>query len=84
MTSQHGQHGKPAAQILPCPSDCMLYISTCHRFLDAPGEVSGMVGGGCSVYNKANMTSQHGQHGKPAAQILPCPSDCNVVHFNMS
>ena len=26
-------------------------------------------------YNKTNMTSQHGQHGKPAAQVLHCPNE---------
>ena len=25
-------------------------------------------------YDKRNMTSQHGQHSKPAAPILHCPS----------
>ena len=66
MTSHNGQHSKPAAQILPCPSEyCKFQLVTIFW---CPG-VSGWIGvgrGDVVWYNKTKMTSQHGQHGKPA------------------
>ena len=45
----------------------------------------GLGGADVVLYDKTNMTSQHGQ---PAAQILPCPSeDCKfqlVLDFGCS
>ena len=35
------------------------------------------------LYNKTNMTSQHGQHGKSAAQALHCQSEFRKVQLLM-
>ena len=48
MTSQNGQHGKPAAQILHCPSEfCKFQL---FMSMGCPwGGGGGGGGGGCSV-----------------------------------
>ena len=47
------------------------------------GEQWGGVGMVVIRYNKANIPSQHVQHGKPAAQILHCPSEFCKFHLFM-
>ena len=55
MTSQHGQHGKPAAPMLHCPSAfCEFQLVMDFGCL---GERWGKGGGGIVRYYKSNMTS---------------------------